>query len=294
MQKLGILSVLAAGVLWGSMGFFVRILTQDYGFSSLQVVTLRLSVAAFCFFILSFIKGIRVLKVKPAHLPIMFCAGFFGVFSLSVTYFLSMKYSSLSLAAILMYTAPIFVMIASLFLFKEKMTFIKTLSLILATIGLICVSGILKGKANVTLPGIVFGLLSGITYGSYSIFGKYALRHYQSYTVSAWAFLFAGLSSLFVGDIGDIGYKISANISPSFILLITSMGIVTAFLPFLFYTIGLSKLDASKAIILASVEPLVATVFGIIVFKEPTDIISIIGIFTILTAVFMASAKKNS
>ena len=294
MKKFGIMSVLTAGILWGSMGLFVRILTNDFGFTSFQVVTLRLTVAAVCFLILSFIKGIKILKVKISHLPILFCAGFFGIFSLSATYFLSIKHSSLSLAAILMYTAPIFVMIASLFLFKEKMTFLKTLSLVFATAGLVCVSGIFEGDAGVTVPGIIFGLLSGLTYGSYSIFGKYALRHYKSYTVTAWAFIFAGLSSLFVGNIGDMYHKICTNISPSFILLIVSMGIITAFLPFLFYTIGLSKLNASKAIILASVEPLIATIFGITVFKEPTDIISIIGIFTILAAVVMASAKKDT
>jgi drug/metabolite transporter (DMT)-like permease len=163
----------------------------------------------------------------------------------------------------------------------------------LASAGFIFVSGILKGDANITFYGIIFGILSGMTYGSYSIFGKYALMHYESFTVTAWAFVFAGVSSLFVGDMPDMIAKISQNFSLPFIMFLGSMGIITAFLPFLLYTVGLSKLDASKAIILASVEPLVATLFGIFVFKEQTDLFSLIGIFAIHSAVVLASVKRD-
>lgn len=293
MQKSGVIYVLAAGFLWGCTGFFVRTLTGEFGFTTFQVVTLRLVDAASAFLILSLIKGKDTLKVKLKHLPILFCSGFFGVFMLAVTYFSSMQCSSLSLAAILMYTAPIFVMLASIVLFKEKLTFMKILSLILALIGLVFVSGILKGDANVTFLGVVLGILSGITYGSYSIFGKYALKHYKGFTVTAWAFIFAGLSSLFIGDLPDMAQKIATQASPKLIILLLSMGVVTAFMPFLLYTLGLSRLDASKAIILASVEPLVATVLGIVVFGEQTDVFSIIGIFVILVAVVLASLKKE-
>lgn len=293
MKKIGVICILAAGILWGCTGYFVRVLSE-IGFNSLQMVTIRLSLAALCFISMAFIRGIRKIKVSKKHLPLLFSTGFFGVFSLSVTYLLSMQASSLSLAAILMYTAPIFVMLASLFLFKEKMTTLKVLSLILASVGLVFVSGILKGDANVTFMGVVWGILSGITYGSYSIFGKYVLKHYDSYILTVWAFITAGFCSLFVSDIPDIFIKISTNAQWYHVVLILVMGFVTAFLPFLLYSYGLSKLNATNAIILASVEPLVASLVGIFIFKEATDLFSVIGIFIILAAVVLASLKAES
>ncbi|MBQ8525308.1 MAG: EamA family transporter [Clostridia bacterium] len=292
MKKSALLCVLAAGILWGCMGFFVRTLQNEYGFGSLQIVCLRLVFAALAFVILGVIR--RTPAIRLRHALLLFCTGFCGIMLLSVTYFLSMTYSSLSVAAILMYTAPAFVLIASVILFKEKLTGTKILSLILAFAGCVFVSGIFGGDAKITAMGVVMGILSGITYGSYSIFGTYALRKYDTYTVTTWAFIFAALASLAVGNVPDIVIKIasSENNALRIIILSVGMGIFTAFMPFLLYTIGLSRTEPSKAIIVASVEPLVATVLGFAVFGETPTVFSAVGIVLILASVVLTTVKK--
>lgn len=292
MKKSALLCVLAAGILWGCMGFFVRTLQNEYGFGSLQIVCLRLVTAAIAFVILGLVRRTPVIRLR--HAPLLFCTGFCGIMLLSVTYFLSMTYSSLSVAAILMYTAPAFVLIASVILFKEKLSGAKILSLILAFAGCVFVSGIMDGDAKVTTMGVVMGILSGITYGSYSIFGTYALRKYDTYTVTTWAFIFAALASLVTGDVpGIVRTVTSSEKALEIIALAVAMGVFSAFMPFLLYTIGLSRSEPSKAIIVASVEPLVATVLGFAMFGEEPTIYSGIGIVLILASVVFTTINKN-
>lgn len=292
MKKSALISILAAGVLWGCMGLFVRTLQNNYGFTSLNIVCLRLTFAALAFIILALIR--KTPPIKPKDAPLLYCTGVSGIMLLSVTYFLSMTYSSLSVAAILMYTAPAFVLIASVILFKERLTIHKISALILAFAGCVCVSGIFGGDAKVTFMGVVMGILSGITYGSYSIFGTFALKKYNTYTVTTWAFIFAAITSLFIGNVPEI-VRITATSGKAAEILIISaaMGIFSAFMPFLLYTIGLSKCEASKAIIVASVEPLVATLLGFACFDETPTVFSAIGIVLILASVVLTTIKEK-
>ena len=70
--------------------------------------------------------------------------------------------------------------------------------------------------------------------------------------------------------------------------------VVTAVIPFLAYTLGLENIEAGKARILATIEPLVATLIGVIVFREPITILSGLGILLILAAVIVLNIKNTS
>lgn len=293
------LCILAAGTLWGSLGLFVRVLENDYGFDSIQAAIIRLVVCALSFFAASLIRGIRKLRIKLRDFPLLACTGIFGALCTAITYSLSISYSSLAVAAILMYTAPIFVMAASFFLFHEKVTRRKITALLLATAGFVFVSGIFSsGAASVSGMGIVMGLLSGLSYGSYSIFCTYGLRKYDSFTVSAWAFFSAACGALCFVDLPGFFEKASAATQspgglPRFLLFVIGIGFLTSFLPFLLYTRGLSHIEASKAVIIASVEPLVAAVIGFFAFRETPTVFSIAGILLILVSVTLTAAKDE-
>ena len=136
------------------------------------------------------------------------------------------------------------------------------------------------------------GLLSGVTYGSYSVLGTYCLRKHCSFTLTTWAFVFAALGSLLLVDVPHMFGKVFL---PEHVLpvggLVLGMGILTSFFAYIFYTIGLSGTEASKAIIIASVEPLVATVVGIAAFGEAPTVYCIIGIVLILVSVILTSKR---
>ena len=199
----------------------------------------------------------------------------------------------LSTAAILLYTSPIWIMLMSVLFFREKLTGRKLLALVLAFAGCVLVSGI-SGE-GMTLPGLLVGLGSGIGYGLYSILGTVALRRYSPFTVTTYTFAFAALGSWLICRPAEMLAKFAAAPNlPGLVFFCVLTALVTAVIPFLAYTLGLQTVEASRAGILATVEPLVATLIGVAVFSEPLTLLSGLGILLILAAVVLLNRKTES
>ena len=139
---------------------------------------------------------------------------------------------------------------------------------------------------------IVTGLLSAVGYGLYSIFGTFALRKYQPLTVTTYAFLFGAAGALLLCNPAQIARVICESGQPGrLVLLITVTAFVTAVLPYLLYTVGLSRMRASAAAIMASIEPVVATTAGALVFGEALTVPAFAGIALVLGALVVLNAK---
>jgi drug/metabolite transporter (DMT)-like permease len=210
-----------------------------------------------------------------------------------VCYFSAITIMPLSTAAILLYTSPIWIMLMSVLFFREKLNRIKLIALALAFAGCVLVSGI-SGEGQ-TLTGLLLGLGSGIGYGLYSILGTIALRKYSPYTVTTYTFLFAAAGSWLVCSPADMISKFSAADNLAGLLLFCCLtGLITAVIPFLAYTLGLRTVEASRAGILATIEPLVATLVGILFFSESLTLLSGLGIVLILAAVILLNRKPHN
>ncbi len=186
--NLGPALIILAGCFWGSMGIFVRRL-NGFGFTPIQIVAIRLTVAALVFALLLALKGGSGFRIAPRDLPLFLGLGFGSILFFTICYFSAITIMPLSTAAILLYTSPIWIMLMSALFLREKLNRIKLIALALAFAGCVLVSGI-SGE-GLTLAGLLLGLGSGIGYGLYSILGTIALRKYSPYTVTAYSFLFA-------------------------------------------------------------------------------------------------------
>ena len=291
-RNIGPLLIILAGCFWGSMGIFVRRL-GTYGFTSAQIVCIRVTLAAVFFSILLLIKDRSGFRIALHDLPLFLALGFGSILFFTVCYFTAITMMPLSTAAILLYTSPIWIMLMSVLFFREKLNGKKLLALALAFAGCVLVSGI-SGE-GITLTGLLVGLGSGIGYGLYSILGTVALRKYSPYKVTAYAFLFAAAGSWLVCGPADMTAKFGA--APDLLPLLLFCGLtalVTAVIPFLAYTLGLRTVEASRAGILATVEPMVATLVGILVFSEPLTPVSGIGIVLILSAVILLNIRAKN
>jgi drug/metabolite transporter (DMT)-like permease len=205
-------------------------------------------------------------------------------------YFTTKNNTSLSIAAILLYTAPAFVMTFSVILFKEKLTSLKVISLILTFIGCILVTGYFQGSSGkISLIGIITGLGSGLGYALYSIFGNYALKKYDSMTVTFYTFIFASLGLIPVTNFRGIT-ELFSNINVIYYSI--GIGIFTTVLPYLLYTKGITHLEISRASIIATIEPVVATIVGVFVFKETVTLYKILGIVLVIIAVAIVRDKE--
>ena len=287
---LGDILIIIAGLFWGSMGIFVRHLNA-LGFSSIQVACLRLVTAGILFAIILLIKDPKGFKISVRDIPLFLALGLVSILFFTCCYFTAIRLMTMSTAAILLYTSPIWVMVLAIIFLKEKFTIQKLIALILAFAGCVLVSGF-GGK--VTVVGILVGLGSGLGYGLYSIFGTFALKKYSTFTVTCYTFLIAGLGSIFVANPTDLIAKISAvDNKLTFFGFVLLTSVVTAVIPFMLYTLGLNRTTTGRAAVRATVEPAAATLFGFFVMGETVGPIAIAGILLVFAAIVVLSLKAK-
>ena len=290
MKNKALAAVLAAGTFWGTMGFFARSLYAA-GFGPLEVAQTRITTGLVFVGLYIFLFNRNLFKVKLKDIWCFLGTGIVSLLLFSTCYFSALNYTSLAVAAILLYTAPFFVMLLSLLLFKEKMNGKKVFALLLAFTGCVLVSGV-GGDTAFSWKGILLGLGSGFFYALYSIFGRYAInRGYGAWTMTFYTFLFCSIGCAFLSDWQVIGSVMAASSANLFWVL--GLGFVTAFLPYVLYSTGLEHMESSKASILASVEPVVSALFGVFVFHETLSLWGILGIAMVLGAIIVLNVKKK-
>lgn len=290
-QLLPILS----GIMWGSAGIFVRKLSE-WGLNSISIVETRIILAIIIIIISLFLLDKNLLKIKLSDTWIFLSAGIFSMFGLNLCYNFAINELTLSLSAVLLSLAPIFVLILASIYFKETLTAQKIICALLALIGCILSSGVLEevGAMKWTTIGIIIGTLGAFFYGTYSIFSKIAmLKGYHSFTVTIYSLLSVGIALLPFTDWSTVINIISTDPIPmsGFFLL---HSILTSVLPYICFTIALNYVEAGKVAILASGEPIAAMIFGIFFYQEIPTILSLIGLFTVLLALGLLTIPLNT
>ena len=286
-SKLSTLSVLIAGIMWGVIGLFVRSLVS-YGFSSMCIVFIRSISGTLLMGLFLLLYNRKLLKIRLKDIWCFLGTGVVSLTFFNICYFTTINMTSLSVAAILLYTAPSMVMLMSLILFKEKMTKRKVISVILAFVGCVLVTGVLSDSSTISGIGILVGLGSGLGYALYSIFARYALdKGYHSFTVTFYTLMFSAIASVEFCEWDKCRTAISAK--PALIAFFLLFGLISTMLPYIFYTLGLNGMEAGKASIIASIEPVTATVLGIVVFHESMSLMGILGAVIVIISIVIVN-----
>ena len=289
------LLILLAGALWGCMGLFVRPLNER-GLSSWDIVFLRAFLTMIFMGVFIFVKDKSLFRIKLKDIWCFLGTGLLSIVFFNLCYFKEITITSLSVAAILLYTAPAFVMVISAFCFKEKLTKIKLSSLFISFIGLAFVTGVIGGTETITAKALFIGLGAGLGYALYSIFSRYALeRGYSSMTISFYTFLFASCGTVLFAEPGKVWDVSSGSIK--LIILSVAFVLVSTVIPYLVYTQGLKRVENGQASIIASVEPVVATLNGIIWFHEDRNWSIAVGVILVLCGIVLSNLhfdKTNS
>ena len=273
--------ILLAAALWGIIGIWNRTLLAA-GLSPTGIVLVRNFGGMALLALVFAVRDCSVFRVKREHLKYFAGTGIVSVVLFTCCYFTCQKLCSLAVASILLYTAPAFVVVLSAVLWKEPVTKKKLLALLLTLVGCACVCGVFSGGLTVTAGGILLGLGAGFFYALYSIFGRYALAHYDSMTVTVWTFLFAGPASLVLLRPAELTAVFS---QPKMWLIAAGLVVCSTVLPYILYTGGLSRVEPGKASIMASLEPVVAALAGVILFSEPMNGLTAAGILLVLAGV---------
>ncbi|MDR3225156.1 MAG: DMT family transporter [Clostridiales Family XIII bacterium] len=288
----GVVSVLVAGCMWGSVGIFVRVL-DGLGYSPLTIVFSRMVIAvAFlaAFFVIA--RRTELFKIKLRDIWCIAGAGISSAIVLNLFYSLSTVMNSLSLASVLLATAPIFVVLISARAFGERITSVKVRSLIIVFAGCVLTSGLISdgttgapGGAWFSPLGFGIGLLAAVGWALYGVMTRFALnKGYHPLTVTIYAFLIGSLVCAPFTDFGVIGASV-ADAPAKMIVFLILHTLFTSLLPYALFTYGMKYMDTGKAAIIASVEPVVATVIGLFVYDEKPGIIVISGIVLALLGI---------
>ncbi|WP_143702783.1 DMT family transporter [Methanocorpusculum labreanum] len=284
--------IILAAVCWGTIGIFTREL-QAAGFTSVQITAARCAVTALCLVMGLLFTDRDKLKIVPKDIWMFIGTGLLSIVFFNICYFTSIQYLTLSMASVLLYTAPFFVMLMSLFLFHEKMTIQKGIALILAFSGCVLTAGIVGDQINsITEIGILIGLGSGFGYALYTIFGRVALKKYHPITITTYTFLIAAIGILPFCDVGNMVQLSLGNTGILPYILILS--IVCTVLPYFLYTKGLKHVEGGKASVMAFVEPMVATLIGIFLFHEQMTLLNMTGVVLIFAAIVLLNSRTRS
>lgn len=291
MKTKAFIYIIIAGILWGTSGLFVHFLAP-YGFSTVQMTAVRGLVSFIGISIYAFLTDRSLFKFKPENFIFFIPIGT-TLFATAALYYASMTMTSVSTAVVLMYMAPVYVMIFSVLFLGEKFSALKISSVAAMLIGCCLVSGIIGGLAF-NFVGILLGILSGVSYATYNIVTKIALkRGISAVTATVYSFMVMAIIAVSASRPHEIVMKALENPLPSIPLLI-GIGIVTFVIPYFLYTLAMRDLPAGTASALGIVEPMAATVFSVLFLDEKLGVIPAIGIVLILAAVFALGKAEDT
>jgi drug/metabolite transporter (DMT)-like permease len=284
----GYFFVLLGATFLGSIGVLGRLIYQ-YEADPIKVVTYRAIIAAILLIGTTALFSPEKLKLKSKDLPFFAIYGFLSVTVTFILFFYAIKYTTVAMATILVYTFPVWVLLLSLFFLNEKLDKGKLLALFLTFFGCILLVQIYNPiSLKFNLKGILYSLFCALGAASYTIFGKKATFSYDSRTVVSYALGFGALFLLFIKGPPTL---LNPDYPKTAWLWIFALAIIPTILGYSFYTQGLKYLEASRAAIVATWEVVVASFLAFLIFGEKLTLVQILGAVLTFCGIFIIKKK---
>ncbi len=282
--------LIISGFLFATSGIFVRRLSP-YGFSSLQIVAFRGGVSAIVFCLFALIRDKKIFKTNFKSLLLFAVNGILMFFS-AYFYYSALEHTTIATAVVLLYTSPIYVLIFSVIFLKEKFSLTKLLSILVMIVGVALSSGFF-GNMSFEPFGVLCGLLSGVSFGIYSITTKLSMKMKNDpFTSMLYCYIIMAALAITFANVTEMPALISkAPLKIS--LLSLGVGLFTCAIPYLMHTFSLKIVPASTAGALGLIDPMASIIYGILFFKEPLSFLLVCGIVMILGSVFVISRIKE-
>ncbi|MBS7257665.1 DMT family transporter [Methanobrevibacter gottschalkii] len=293
MKKIYLILPLLAGMMFGSGGVFVRTLMAN-GIDSTTLLFLRFSIAILPILIAILVTDRNLFKIYLKDIPLfLVCA--MCIVGLNLCYNESMGSIPLSLAAVLLSLAPIYVLVIAYFAFREKITNKKLICMALAIFGCILMTGVLETDlSNLPVYGIIAGIGAGLFWAVYLMASKKSIENGKhTFTILIYSIVFISIGLIPFTNFGQITHFISLN--PVLVIVFLIMHSTLSFaLPYIFSTLSLNYIDSGiSSIMLSGTEPFAALIFGLIFYSEvPTFMMSCGFILTII-AMMVLSKTEN-
>lgn len=291
MKKIYLILPILAGIMFGSSGIFVRTLTQN-GINQPTLLFLRFSIAIVPILIAILLTDSELFKIELKDIP-LFLACSLCILGLNLCYNQSMNTVPLSLAAVLLSIAPIYVLVIAYFLFGEKITSKKLVCMILAIFGCILMTGVLESDlGSISTFGILSGIGAGLFWAFYLMASKKSIENgNHTFRILFYSIIFITIALIPFSDFGQISNFVSIN--PAFTIMFLILHSTFSFaLPYIFSTLSLKYIDSgTSSILLSGAEPFAALIFGFLIYAEIPTPLMFCGF--ILTIIAMMMLSRN-
>lgn len=280
-----------AGVFWGTLGFFGKIL-ENYGLSSEMIAFSRLFSGFAILFIGFLVFKPSVLKIDKKGIIGCLILGVVSQGFFNLTYFASIRLVGTFTAAVLVYFAPVFMFAIGVLFYKEHFSKKKLVAVGICLIG--CIYGATGGDFSVlstNAAGLILGLISALTYALMPVLSKNVVTKYNPFTIIIYSFMFGALflfpfakpvsSILAVGDYSVIG-------------VIFMFGLIASSIPYCLYVPSLHNVQISMVGVIASIELVVSVIISILVLGEAFVIGKVFGAFLIILSIVIMNFKWAS
>jgi len=287
---LGYAYIVAAALLWATIGPAARFALRA-SIAPLEISFWRATIGGILFALHATARG--RLRIARRDLPAVGGFALFGVTILYWSYFRAVELGGAALAAILLYTAPAWVAIAAALWLGERLTARKSLAVAMTLAGIALVafgSGTSvsggTGPASARVPAIAFGLLAGLAYAVYYLFGKRYFTRYEASTLFAYA--------LPIGAVLLLPLVSFAPKSATEWLVLLFLGVVPTYMAYLLYSFGLARLEATRAATVATLEPVAAAVLAYVVWGEALRALGYAGAALVLAGVLLVATEREA
>ena len=288
-KRLGFILVFMAGVCWGSAGVLSKLL-MNLGFTPEVVAMYRVLLGFTLLLPIFLVFKFNLLKVEKRQLIFLALGGAIGVALGIIAYFYAVKLISASIAVILLYTYPVFVLIFSRKFLGEKVTRLKVLAAVLVLIGcFLTVKGYNLPSVKLNFAGILIGLVSSLSFTFYTILSRFMLSNISEETVTFYTLGFGGVILLMINIL-------TGNASPilnvKFWFLILLLAIIPTVLAFTFFIFGLKNVEAGRAGVYTTSEIISALILAYAILGERLEVLQLIGALVVFFSILIIYSSR--
>jgi len=288
MQGKSKLLLIASMLIFGTIGIFRKYIPLS---SSLLAIIRGLLGSLFLLLVLKLQKNSLSKESIKKNLKYLLISGaLIGINWMLL--FEAYNYTSVAVATLCYYMAPVFVILLSPFLLKEKLPISKIKYIALSVIGMVLVSGVLEnGVENISeIKGIIFGLSAALCYGIVVILNK-KIKNINAYDKT--------IVQLSTASVVLIPYtllteKIDFSLfTPSVTALVLIVGIIHTGIAYALYFGSMDKLKARTIAVFSYIDPVISVILSALLLKESIGFIQYIGAILVLGSALMGELKKD-
>lgn len=286
----GYCAVTVAAVLWASNGTAGKSLLCE-GMRPSDLVQVRVTVASLVLGAFLAIYRRDLLRIPLRDVPYLFFLGGVIMALVQLTYFYTISLIQVVAAILLQYLSPVLVAAFSICFWGERLTLAKGLALVFALLGCyLVVGGYNLDVLRMNRIGVLAGLVAAVLYAAYALLDERAMRTYAPWTVVFYALFFAAISWHVIHP--PLRY-VTAGYSLTTWAWLLYIGIVGTIFPFGLYFVGINYVRSTRAMIIATMEPICAGFMAYFFLGETLETLQILGAGMVLGAIVLLQVRQE-